>query len=280
MQNTDRAMAILDHLGGCAREEVLCHPDTVRHDYKALVALLKLRFGPPETVPSLSTAFPARMQQDGETLADYSRVLMHLHSRMEKAAATEAEGQAMALLRDNALKEQFVRGVREQSVRQELRRIALNSTDKSFHHMRDEALYLLREHDERHRTMRVRGAEVDQDKHLVDQVSVPRMRERDPMISQLLQTQQQLQTQMLQLISQQNQMQLQAVLEHLQPGYAVQHPFATSTGNNFRDSSCFICKEQGHFARNCSRQRETVARRRSGESRVHGSVLLMSTSET
>ena len=34
---------------------------------------------------------------------------MHLHSLMEKAAATEAEGQALALLRDNALKEQFVR---------------------------------------------------------------------------------------------------------------------------------------------------------------------------
>ena len=139
----------------------------------------------------------------------------------------------------------------------------------------------MREHDERHRTIRVRGAEVDQDKHLVDQVSVPRMRERDPMISQLLQTQQQLQTQMLQLISQQNQtqQQLQAVLDHLQSGYAVQHPFAISTGTNFRDSSCFVCKEQGHFARNCPRQRETDARRRSGESHVQGSVLLMSTSE-
>ena len=131
----------------------MCHPDAVRHDYKTLVTLLKLRFGPPETVPSLSTAFHARMQQDGEALTDYSRVLMHLNSRVEKAAASEAEGQALALLRDNALKEQFVRGVREQSVRQELRRIALNSTDKSFHHVRDEALCLLREHDERHRTM-------------------------------------------------------------------------------------------------------------------------------
>ncbi|KAI0207683.1 hypothetical protein LSAT2_007664, partial [Lamellibrachia satsuma] len=134
---------------------------------------------------------------------------------------------------------------------------------------------------------RVRGAEMDQDKHLVDQVSVPRTRQRDPvatdlMISQLLQTQQQLQTQMLQLISQQNQtqqQQLQAVLNHLQPGYAVQHPFAISTGTNFRDSSCFVCKEQGHFARNCPRQRETDARRQSGESHVQGSVLLMSTSE-
>ena len=59
-----------------------------------------------------------------------------------------------------ALKEQFVQGVREQSVRQELRRIAYHSVDKSFRHMRDEALHLLLEHDERHHTMGVRGEEV------------------------------------------------------------------------------------------------------------------------
>ena len=115
-----------------------------------------------------------------------------------------------------------------------------------------------------------------EDEYLVDQVSVPRMRERDPMISQLLQTQQQLQTQMLQLISQQyqTQQQLQAVLDHLQPGHAVRHPSGISTETNFRNSSCFICKEQGHLARNCPRQRETDASRRSEESRVQGSVLL------
>ena len=48
------------------------------------------------------------MQSEGESLADYSRVLMRLHDGMEQAAATLAEGQALALLRDNALKEQLV----------------------------------------------------------------------------------------------------------------------------------------------------------------------------
>ena len=128
VKDVDRAVALLDHLGGFAREEVLCQPERVRQDCKALVALLLLRFGPPETVPSLSTAFHGRMQLDSESLTDYSRVLMQLHNRMERAAASEAEGAALVLLRDNALK--------EQSVRQELRRIALNSEDKSFHHMR------------------------------------------------------------------------------------------------------------------------------------------------
>ena len=58
---------------------------------------------------------------ESESLADYRRVLMQLQNRMVRAAASEAESAALVLLRDNSIKEQFVRVVREQSVRQELR---------------------------------------------------------------------------------------------------------------------------------------------------------------
>ena len=104
VSGVDKAVVILHHLGGCAREEVLCHPDAVQTDYGALVAMLKLHFAPHETVHSLSAEFYSRMQLDGETLAEYSRVVMGLRNQMEKAAATEAEGHALALLRDTALK--------------------------------------------------------------------------------------------------------------------------------------------------------------------------------
>ena len=120
----------------------------MRQDCKALVALLLLRFGPPETIHSISTSFHARMNL--ESLADYSRVLMQLQNRMERAAASEAESAALVLLIENAPKQPFVQGVREESVRQELRRIVLHSVDKWFHHIRDGALHLLQEHDERH----------------------------------------------------------------------------------------------------------------------------------
>ena len=52
-------------------------------------------------------------------LAEYSRVLMGLRNRMEKATASEAEHRTLALLRATALKYQFIEGVQEQSVRQE-----------------------------------------------------------------------------------------------------------------------------------------------------------------
>lgn len=263
--NANRAMAIFDHLGGCARDEVLCHPEAIRLDYQSLVDLLTLRFGPTESVPSLGTTFHARMQMDGETLADYSRVLMRLHSRMEKAAVTRAEGDALALLRDNALKEQFVRGVRDQSVRYELRRIALGSANQSFLAMRDEVLSLLGDHDEVHRTVRVRGAEAEPNS--VDKV-----------ILQVLQSQQQLQSQVMQLASQQCQTasQLQAVLDQLAGQPRLPAPVMPTrrsvTRPNPRDGLCFFCKEHGHFIRECPKKRLVDSRRGPEQSRMQGSA--------
>ena len=195
VKDADRAVVLLYHLCGRARKEVLCQPERVRRDGKALVTLLLLRFGPPETVHLLSTAFHARMQSERESLAEYSRVLMQLQHRMVRAAASEAESAALVLLRDNALKEQFVQGVREQSVRQELRRIAYHSVGKSFHHMQDEALYLFQEHDERNRGYR--------------DEQVPVLHTRGQYMSspsQVMQAHQQLQTQVMQLSSQHNEM--------------------------------------------------------------------------
>ena len=68
-----------DYLGGCAKEEVLCHPDEVRRDFGALVSLLRRLFGPCETVTSLYADFYSRMQSVGETLAEFSRSLIRLH---------------------------------------------------------------------------------------------------------------------------------------------------------------------------------------------------------
>ena len=62
-------MVLVDCLGGCAKEEVLCHPDDARRDFGALVSLLRRMFGRLETVTSLYAEFYSRMQSEGETLA-------------------------------------------------------------------------------------------------------------------------------------------------------------------------------------------------------------------
>ena len=83
-------MALVDYLGGCSKQEVLCHPDEVRRDFGALVSLLRQVFGPLENVTSLYGVFYSRMQSEGDTLAEYSRALILLHQRIEGTASTIA----------------------------------------------------------------------------------------------------------------------------------------------------------------------------------------------
>ena len=87
--------------------------------------------------------FYSRMQSVGETLAEFSRVLIRLHQRIESAAPTIAERHALAVLADGALKHQFVVGVRAEWVRDELRRLVLRLADKPFIVVREEALCLV-----------------------------------------------------------------------------------------------------------------------------------------
>ena len=125
-------MVLIDYLGACTKEEVLCHPDEVRRDFGALVSLLRRVFEPWGTVTSLCDEFYSRMKSVGETLAEYSRALIRLHQRIEGAAATMAERQALAVLGEGVLKHQFVVGVRDEWVRHELRRLTFRSADIPF----------------------------------------------------------------------------------------------------------------------------------------------------
>ena len=96
---------------------------------------------------SLYAEFYSRVHSVGETLAEFSRALIRLHQRIESAAPTVAERQALTVLGDGALKHQFVVGVRDEWVRHELRR--LRSADKPFIVVREEALCLMCEEEAR-----------------------------------------------------------------------------------------------------------------------------------
>ena len=133
MPEEERAVVLMDYLiGGCAKQEVLCHPDEVRRDFRALMSLLRRVFGPWETASLHYADFYSRMQSVGETLAEFIRALIRLHQRIEGAAPTVAERQALTDLGDGAIKHQFVVGVRDEWVRNELRRLMLRSADRPF----------------------------------------------------------------------------------------------------------------------------------------------------
>ena len=107
-------MLLIGYLRGCAKEEVLCHPDEVCRDFGALVSLLRRVFGPWETVTSLYAKFYSRVQSEGETVPGYSRALTRLHQRIEGTAPTIAERQALTVLAYGALKHHFVVGIRDE----------------------------------------------------------------------------------------------------------------------------------------------------------------------
>ncbi|XP_030835050.1 uncharacterized protein LOC115921593 [Strongylocentrotus purpuratus] len=135
-----KAQALIDNLAGVAKEEILCREYSVRKDSEQIIKVLKSLFSPIESVPSISQAFHNRDQQDGESLADFSRALMRLYDRMEKAAGDKEDRNAMKRLKDSSLKERFVRGAKEKWIHRELRRIEMASKTKTFLEMRTEVL--------------------------------------------------------------------------------------------------------------------------------------------
>ena len=153
---------------------------------------------------------------------------------MVRAAASEVESAALLLLSDNSLKKiQW-----------------------------DEALHLFQENDERNRTMRVRGGEVDEEGYLDEQVPVLHTRGMDMSSpSQMMQAHQQLQTQVMQLCSQQNEMahQLRAVLDKFPQGHVARPISVPAIRPSHRDIMCLFCKHKGHFIRDCPGKSELNA---------------------
>ena len=78
-------------------------------DSEEIIKVLKSLLAPADPVSSLNQAVFNREQQDGDTLADYSRMLMRMYARMEQAAVNDENQKEIKHLKDTSLKERFVR---------------------------------------------------------------------------------------------------------------------------------------------------------------------------
>ncbi|PIK39249.1 hypothetical protein BSL78_23909 [Apostichopus japonicus] len=132
LEDKEKARALVDHLVGSAREEVMCLSDKNRSDYSEVKKALELYFSVSGTAQSASVEFHNRRQGERESLADFSRSLIRLHNKMETTAPMQEEAKALGQLRNRSLRDQFSGGAREEWVRKELRRISLATQDDGF----------------------------------------------------------------------------------------------------------------------------------------------------
>ncbi|PIK36702.1 hypothetical protein BSL78_26474 [Apostichopus japonicus] len=224
----EKTRVLIDHLVGAAKEEVACMEEVERKSYTKVVSVLKLCFGAHESVQSLSNSFHNRSQHEGENLSDFSRALKRLYSKMEMAAATQKDSQALKQLRDQALREQFIRGAREVWVRRELRRIDLSTKGKTFDVMREEVLTLFQETEVLPQRSRVREVSVDEVQQSTEVA-------QSTLISDLI-AGQKLLTQEVKNLSREL-----AAMRDSSRFYRVKEEEAT----------CFNCEKKGHFAKRC-----------------------------
>ncbi|XP_063970615.1 uncharacterized protein LOC135157744 [Lytechinus pictus] len=223
MEMSSKARLLLDHLSGPAREEIMCLSESKRQDFDEIVSRLKLCFGYQETTQTLSSQFHNRIQRDGESLCDFSRALIRTYNKMEKAATTQAQGEALSQLKNKTLSDQFVNGAREAWVRRELRRIQMMHETNGFAKIREEALKLFQE---TATTQRPRVREAD--------IEVGRAVMKDSMlVQQVVEQQKAIMTELEQL---------RGEVARLKGG----KPQRKRT-----DGRCFSCGHKGHLRRDC-----------------------------
>ncbi|PIK47077.1 hypothetical protein BSL78_16069 [Apostichopus japonicus] len=193
LSDKEKAKTLIDHLVGPAKEEVLCLPEKDRESESTVIEALQLCFGLEDSMQSLGTVFHNAHQKEGESLADFSRQLLRLHSRMVAAAKTDADSKALKQLRDRALKDQFCRGAREPWVRRELRRIDL-ATKGTFDDVRKEALLLFNDPETVGRRVRIRELGQDVTQVSVDNAALHKESSYDVLARELAETRKELQS--------------------------------------------------------------------------------------
>ena len=211
----------------------MCLSDKGRQDYEEIVNCLQLCFGFQETTQTLSCQFYNRVQRDGESLGDFSRALLRIYSKMEKAAMTEDEAKAFSQLKDKTLCEQFVNGAQETWMRRELRRIHLEHEKDGFAVVRAEALRLFQEANSSRPRPRVREMEANVARSSIQQSSSSK--DSPNLLQEMVEQQKSILVELGQLRSEVTMLKQRRFQRRRAPPYI----------------TCFDCGQKGHYRRDC-----------------------------
>ncbi|XP_024118450.1 uncharacterized protein LOC112139845 [Oryzias melastigma] len=134
LKEVDQVDFILSHVKGPALEEVKLRTrgQTVRPS--ELFLYLREAFREKRTTPQLLHTFYARRQLEGENLRDYSHAL----SQLLNSALLNSPG--VVIDPQLAIRDQFIEGVRDSTLRRELRRLIREKPMSSLFDVREEAI--------------------------------------------------------------------------------------------------------------------------------------------
>jgi hypothetical protein len=140
--NIEKVEFILEHLEGDAKAEVKFRVTSSKASPEEVVQVLRAVFENKDSITQLQQKFFSRNQENGESVREYSYVLMDLLGEINNKVPH------MYGDRDTVLKQRFADGVENHNLRRELRRLNSERTELKFWELRDKAMQWLEEESE------------------------------------------------------------------------------------------------------------------------------------
>ena len=132
VEQTDYVLSLLE---SAAKKEVKLRPKAERDTSEKICNILLEAFGERRTTPQLLKSFYEQKQKDGETLREFSHALCEIYNRIY------SRDPSIIPSRDQALRDQFADNVRDQLLRNELKRMVRSNSSCKFLEVREEALH-------------------------------------------------------------------------------------------------------------------------------------------
>lgn len=236
MTVAERAFFLFDHLEGEARDEIRYRPSMDKDDPTKIISALRELYGCTVSYVALQEVFYSRRQLEGETLQEFSLVLLGLFDKL-KHQSPHAILNADVIVRD-----QFIEGVLDNALRRELKQLVRRQPAATLLDVRGEAIRWEREGMPGGVRGRSQSAPLVHGIQCGVQGDTGINSERGGRSSELGELREMLHQQQKQID------QLTQILARSQsPQFRGRSP-------RFASAICRRCQQPGHFARECTRQ--------------------------
>ncbi|XP_052710475.1 uncharacterized protein LOC128184881 [Crassostrea angulata] len=254
--NDARIDFLMDNLGGQAKDEIRLRPRLERDTAEKILEIIKSVFASTETPGALQQQFYQRDQKHGESLQNYSLALMKL---LDKIVAKDENAVTDF---DEMLKERFVEGIRNSSLRREIRRFSFEKKAMSFGEFRQKVLQWSEDYKNEPLSKSFSAHEITSQESVKSKVVKDQSEDQLSEILKILKLQQ---TQI-----DENQKELKKLSEAMKtskPQYENKY-LQGRQFPNVRQShlTCFRCGGKGHKEQDCSTQLDTSSFSRKGKS--------------